>query len=270
MGPAMQEIQNCLPDCLGVRSGRAVARLGARDSLIQGETAPLLENNLHHPQRRTPQRVGILGAGGDEPDAEAAYDGIEPIRDGHRDPDAGGGQSVAGEPGQIMLLDGLANLGRLAGEAGVFPSHGSLQVGELLDHVGRKVRLAEQGGPLGRGAGGGVHTLCDPGGQALEPPDLVGHRPQLFLEDDLAQAREAGREAGASDPRGRRTPRRSGGRAGRARCPGGSAPCPWPACWRWSRSTGAGCRRRPPPGSSADASASGSRRPRAGAPGTPA
>src|SRR6266849_1071816 len=164
----------------------------------------LVENDLHDAECSATQRVGIARACGDNADGEAAYYGIEFVREGH-----GAAREIAGhgivEPnGAIVVVDGVGNFHGLALGSRVEAANDSLQLRKFADHLGGEVALGKFGGAvrfsdvglehakveplLGRPAGDGANALDFVAvaaearfiGNALELRQIVGE-PTLLV-----------------------------------------------------------------------------------------
>ncbi len=94
-----------------------------------------------------------------------------------------------------MLGDGMADVRCLAVMHRVVAAHDALQLGELADHAGGEVRLAEAGG-----AGGEGRVGADEGGQVvgegLEPFHAGGLGAELRVEHDALEGGQAVLEPG--------------------------------------------------------------------------
>ncbi len=88
-----------------------------------------------------------------------------------------------------MLVDGLADVGRVSFFPGVEAAHAALEAGELLDHFGQEIGLAEGGGLHGGGLGLRDAELVAKVAHCLfQPQRLVLVSAELLLEEDVLQA----------------------------------------------------------------------------------
>ena len=88
-----------------------------------------------------------------------------------------------------MLADGLGHGRRLTAAQGVDPAHDPLQRGDLHDHGGGQIGLAEHGRARGEGFVfvSEVKKIGYGRCELLQPADLVQHRAQTFLEGQRRQ-----------------------------------------------------------------------------------
>ena len=128
------------------------------------------------------------------------------------------GSSLARDLRPVVLLDGGGDAAAAPRRARVIAPHEPLQLGKLADHVGDEIGLREQRGAIGEG-GVGAHQRRDArrrarAGARRAPPACracCDRRPR-------AACRQRARRAAACGPGRRRTWRRPGARAARARC----------------------------------------------------
>ena len=118
---------------------------------------------------------------------------------------------VALAAGLVVLLDRGGDLGVHVLGFGVVAAHQALQLGELADHAGDEVGLAQFGGAAGE-VGLGVDGAGDLAGQLLDALDAVPLGAELLVERDGLQLEVHGLAGAASGPAPRRTWRRTGGR----------------------------------------------------------
>ena len=126
-----------------------------------------------------------------------------------------GGQRVLCAARQVVLEDGQGDLGRLLGMERVLAAHHALQLGELADHAGLEVGLAQRGRALDGGADAErgrsssasaaasarmrsvfsamVPRAAEPGA-AMEPGGPVGQRRAAVFVEEEAAVGEAGAE----------------------------------------------------------------------------
>ena len=178
------------------------------------------DQHADHAQRVAAQRERILVAGRQLADAEQADQRLELVGQRHDHADAVARQGVAGEARLVVILDRFGHGVALAVVARVVAAHHALQLGELADHVGQQVGLGEQGGAVGIGgqvvvAEGAVGDRARDRAHALRALAL---RAELAVVDDLVEAGARAIRASSCGPGRRRTWRRPGAAARRARC----------------------------------------------------
>ena len=128
-------------------------------------------------------------------------------------------QPIAGKARLIMLLDGFGDFFGFSVQAGVVFAHRALQFGELAHHFGYEVGFGKAGGALG---GGAVCTQCGGNvrGNALQTLDTFGLRADFIVVNHVRQLGQTAFQSLLFGLACRKIPRRSNGRATRARCRG--------------------------------------------------
>ncbi len=86
-----------------------------------------------------------------------------------------------------MVADGIGDLGRLPGEAGILPAHHPLELRKLSDHPGHQVGLAEEGRSAHGIPKAGLDPVADPEGELLKTHHLLVGGAKFGLENDLLE-----------------------------------------------------------------------------------
>ena len=189
----------------------AEPRVRVRERGAEVDVERPLERDAHDAERRATKRERVRAAARDEPDAEAADERVEAIRDGDERRDDLRRHRVARALRQIMVADrvGDARLEPL-GERVVAP-HQALQLGEFPDdqrdevglrelrgerdgrarHVGGRERLGERARALHLLGDGAELVLKDHAGELQR---ALGERRLAVLLDEEARVGEAGAE----------------------------------------------------------------------------
>ena len=162
--------------------------LGGRQfqQLAQIEIQLALDQDIEHADGGPAQGERVLGARGALADAEDAGQRVQTIRQRDRQPGGCPGNLVAGEAGQILLMDGFGHGFRLTVVARVVSAHDPLQFGEFEHHLGDQVALCQL--CRARGCLGiPVDLAGNEAGDDFGTSGLVGKRTELVLEDDIGQ-----------------------------------------------------------------------------------
>ena len=142
------------------------------------------------PSACAPQAERILVAGWLLPDAEQAGERDELVRERDARADARLGQRVAGEARTVVRLDRAGDRLGLAVVTRVVRAHDALQLGELADHPGEEVGLAEAGGAPRRRlvlAEFRRHDRREP----LDPVDALELAAELVVEHHVREPGDA-------------------------------------------------------------------------------
>ena len=141
---------------------------------------------LHQTEGGAALGEGVFGAGRRQPGGKQPHEGIQAVGDAHGEADFALGHFVAGEAGQVVLVDGVGHRGVFAAPEGVIAPHDALQGGHFHHHVGGEVGLAE----FGRAAGGlqfGI-VQAEHGGEVVhQGADALGfipHGAEVGLEGE--------------------------------------------------------------------------------------
>ena len=153
---------------------------------------PVVENDLADAVPLPPHCEGVARAGRHEPRQEAAADRVEPV--GQPEQRAGPGRRGRGDRRlrEVLLVDRAPDALGLPFRARVEPAHDSLQVRELLDHLGGEVALRE----LRRGLEvapqfGRPHELRQRASKLHDSARLVAIAAELLLKEDVIEHRLA-------------------------------------------------------------------------------
>ena len=141
--------------------------------VVQIESNRARERDAEQAERRAPLAVRIGGSGRLLAEAEDADQLVDAV--GHAEQCAGVGlrQPVLGAAREVVLEDRVCDLGRDAVVEGVDAAHRALQLGELADHAGGEVGLAQFGGLRELRSVALAGRAVQPEGQIAEPIDAL-------------------------------------------------------------------------------------------------
>ena len=123
-------------------SSQHIARL-PKATCTSKRTQLIFENDPDHPQRRAPQRIGVLAPRRLLVDRPEADQRVELVGERDRDRDRIGRHAIGGAERLVVILAGRGDACVLALGAGVVVAHQALQLGELADHLGQEIGLGE-------------------------------------------------------------------------------------------------------------------------------
>src|SRR6266436_3098353 len=155
----------------------------------------LVENDLHDAERGAAQRVGIARAGGHYAYREAAYGGIEFVRESDGTTGEIAGDGIVEPNGAIVVVDGVGNFHGLALGPCVEATNDSLQLGEFAHHLGGEVALGELGGAVRLGDVSLQHAkveplLGQPAGDGADAFDFVAVAAEAGFIGDALEFRQ--------------------------------------------------------------------------------
>jgi hypothetical protein len=103
-----------------------------------------LDQHADHAQRMAAQRERVLVAGGQVADAEHAHQRLQLVGQRHHHAHRVARQLVAGKARLVVVFDGEGDVFGQAVVARVVAAHDALQLGELAHHVGQQVGLGQR------------------------------------------------------------------------------------------------------------------------------
>ena len=160
---------------------------------MSGRRSVVLEHDPDHPERRAPQRVGVLAARRLLVDRPETHQRIELVgeRDGGRD---GIGRNAVARPLRlVMIFDRRRDVGGFALRLRVILAHQPLQFGEFADHFGDEIGLGELRARTARRAGSAPTSGARFFGERHDAADPLALAAQFLVKDD-------GCRASAADP----------------------------------------------------------------------
>ena len=159
---------------------------GDLDERQEMQPQPVLTDDANDAEAGAPQRIGIARAGWLLADGEESGELVQLVGQRHGDRDRCGRHCVGRALRRVVVADGFGNKGVLIVMLRVVAAHHALQLGELADHAGHQVGLAEQrrGARQGRA---GVHQWGDMPGQCLQPEGPVALATQFRMERHVVE-----------------------------------------------------------------------------------
>ena len=154
------------------------------DRLDERKPQLILQHNPDHPQRRSPQRVGVFAAGRLLVDRPEADQRIELVGERDGDRDRRGRDAVVRALRLVVFLDRVGDARLFALRRRVIAAHQALQLGKLADHFGDEIGLGELRRALGEARVGADdrRQFSRQRGDAL---DALALRAELLVEDDV-------------------------------------------------------------------------------------
>ena len=188
--PEPHERKHALDQFVEGISGDLVARSGRPDQVTHREWQFTLVYYSDEPDGLTSQGIWILRASRYQADRKTADYRVDLVCNAQDGPGRRLWQGVPGELGQVVLVDGGRDLGRLAGLQGVLPPHNALQLRELLpvpDHLGHEVGLRQPCGADRRVERVGCHDPGNIRGEQLQSLGLLVERPDTLQPHNVLE-----------------------------------------------------------------------------------